>query len=282
MAVVALAGTTGAPGVTSTALALQAALTLLPGRRMITAECDPDGGAVLYGALQGRLGDRHGLHNLVTAGRRGAAAFTEAFWRQLIDLTDDGSAEDGPGDRLLLPGFAEPAQALGFAPLWEMLAAQFVGIGPHGHDVLVDLGRGGVFGPSGVLARRADAVVLVARTTMLGARSAAVRLEALREEIPHLGLLLIEEEYPADYVLQVLRKERGLRPSLVGVLPHRPRQARVFSHGAEPDRRFARGELMRAARTVAETVQRQLDQVLATRTRSGSAPVYRGEVAGAR
>jgi len=277
MAVVALAGTTGAPGVTSTALALQAAWPLPPGRRMIVAECDPDGGSVLFGALQGRLGDRHGLHNLVAAGRHGAAAFAEAFWRQLIDLTDDGSAGDGPGDRLLLPGFSSPAQALGFAAGWEMLAAQFAGIGRHGHDVLVDLGRGGVFGLPGVLARRADAVVLVARATLPGVRSAAVRLEALGEEIPHLGLLLIEEEYPADYVLQVLRKERGLRPSLAGVLPHRPQQARVFSHGAEPDRRFARGELMRAARTVAEALQRHLDQALAARSRAG-----REEAAGAR
>lgn len=52
MAVIALAGLPGAPGVTTTALALQRSWPLEGDRRMLVAECDPDGGAVLSGALQ--------------------------------------------------------------------------------------------------------------------------------------------------------------------------------------------------------------------------------------
>lgn len=56
---------------------------------MILAECDPDGGAIVHGLLQGTLGDRYGLRNLSVAARR--HEFSDAFWRQLIDL----SSEDG-------------------------------------------------------------------------------------------------------------------------------------------------------------------------------------------
>ena len=80
MAVIALAGCSGAPGVTTSALALLLSWPLQAGRRMILAECDPDGGAVLHGLLQGTLGDRYGLRNLSVAARKGE--FSEAFWRQ--------------------------------------------------------------------------------------------------------------------------------------------------------------------------------------------------------
>ncbi|GDY49430.1 hypothetical protein SVIO_000530 [Streptomyces violaceusniger] len=60
MPVIALAGSSGSPGVTTTALALLLSWPLEPGRRVVLAECDPDGGSVLYGLLQGSLGDRWG------------------------------------------------------------------------------------------------------------------------------------------------------------------------------------------------------------------------------
>ncbi len=53
MAVIALAGCSGAPGVTTSALALLLAWPLEPGRRMILAECDPDVGAGCTGCCWG-------------------------------------------------------------------------------------------------------------------------------------------------------------------------------------------------------------------------------------
>ncbi len=52
MAVIALAGSARAPGVTTSALALLRSWPLEGDRRMLLAECDPDGGAVLSGALR--------------------------------------------------------------------------------------------------------------------------------------------------------------------------------------------------------------------------------------
>lgn len=247
MSVIALAGCSGAPGVTTSALALLLTWPLESGRKMILAECDPDGGAVLHGLLQGTLGDRYGLRNLSVAARKGE--LREAFWRQLIDLsTEEGSTQESPRDRLLLPGVTDPAQAAGLGPVWEPLADMLVGIDAlpvHGHDVLIDLGRSGAFGPSSVvLAQRADAVIVVVRNTLRCLQAAQARVEALEERTGNVGLIVIDEgPYPAGEV------QRVLRVPVVATLPYAPKEARVLSDGAEQPRHFAKSALMKAART---------------------------------
>ncbi|MFD8001148.1 hypothetical protein [Streptomyces mirabilis] len=246
MSVIALAGCSGAPGVTTTALALLLTWPLEPGRKVILAECDPDGGAVLHGLLQGTLGDRYGLRNLSVAARKGE--LQEAFWRQLIDLSSEDSKTESPRDRLLLPGLTDPAQAAGLGPVWEPLADMLAGIDAlpvHGHDVLIDLGRSGAFGPSSVvLAQRADAVVVVVRNTLRCLQAAQPRVEALEERAGDVGLVVINEgPYPAGEV------QRVLGVPVVATLPYAPKEARVLSDGAEQPRQFTRSALMKAART---------------------------------
>ncbi|WP_328457574.1 hypothetical protein OG780_42685 [Streptomyces sp. NBC_00386] len=243
MAVIALAGCSGAPGVTTSALALLLAWPLEPGRRMILAECDPDGGAVLHGLLQGTLGDRYGLPNLSVAARRGE--FGEAFWRQLIDLNGEDGSQGSSPDRLLLPGITDPAQAASLSPVWKSLAKMFRGIeSEHGHDVLLDLGRRGAFGPSGVLAEQADTVLVVVRNTLRCLQAAQGRVRQLEEQVGDVGLLVIDEgPYPAGEV------QRVLQAPVVATLPYAPKDARVLSDGDEQPRHFTRSKLMRAART---------------------------------
>lgn len=243
MTVIALAGCNGSPGVTTSALALLLSWPLVPGRGMVMVECDPDGGAVLFGALQGALGDRYGLRNLSVAARRGD--FEETFWRQLIDMSDDGTHTPSPQNRRVLPGLVDPEQAAGMAPAWEQLAqlsARLPHDAPDPHDVLLDLGRRGAFGPSSVLARAADVLLVVARSTMRGVQAAHSRLEALRGEFGELGVLLIEEgPYRRAEV------ERAVNAPVVATLPYRPQLAAVLSDGAPQPRQFARSDLMRAA-----------------------------------
>lgn len=250
MAVIAVAGGPGAPGATTTALALLLAWPLPPGRRVLLVEADPDGGAVLAGALEGRVEAVYGLRNLAVADRRGLLAQT--IWEQLIDLSPEGDAR-----RLLLPGLTDPAQAPGLAYTWEPLADLLHGLEAQGYDVIVDLGRSGATGASAVLARRADAVAAVVRTTLRGLSSARPRLAALAEDLASggtgadaLGLLLVAEgPYPGAEV----SREFGL--PVLGVLPHAVRTARVLSDGGDTaDRRFVRSELMRTARSAADEV----------------------------
>ncbi|MGW1291174.1 hypothetical protein ACWD4N_48540 [Streptomyces sp. NPDC002586] len=242
MAVIALAGCNGAPGVTTSALALLLSWPLEPGRRMILAECDPDGSAVLHGLLQGSLGDRYGLRNLSVAARQGE--FGEAFWRQLIGLGGEDN-EQSPHDRLLLPGITDPAQAASLSSVWKGLAQMFRGIeAEHGHDVLIDLGRRGATGPSGVLAEQADAVFVVVRNTLRCLQAAQARVKMLEDSVGDVGLILIDEgPYPAGEV------QRVLQVPVVATLPYVPKDARVLSDGDEQPRRFTRSDLMKAART---------------------------------
>ncbi|MGV9934076.1 hypothetical protein ACWDY4_26420 [Streptomyces olivaceoviridis] len=243
MAVIALAGCSGAPGVTTSALALLLSWPLEAGRRMILAECDPDGGAVLHGLLQGTLGDRYGLRNLSVAARKGE--FSDAFWRQLIDLSSDDGKTESPRNRLLLPGLTDPAQAASLGQVWRILAQMFRGIETEsGHDVLIDLGRRGAFGPSGVLAEQADGVFVVVRNTLRCLQAAQGPVRALEERVGDVSVLVINEgPYPAGEV------QRVLQVPVIATLPYAPKDARVLSDGAEQPRHFTRSPLMKAART---------------------------------
>ncbi|MFI0507589.1 hypothetical protein ACH3WN_32890 [Streptomyces albogriseolus] len=275
MGVIALAGCSGAPGVTTSALALLLSWPLEPGRRMILAECDPDGGAVLHGLLQGTLGDRYGLRNLSVAARKGE--FGEAFWRQLIDLSSEDGKAESPRDRLLLPGITDPAQAASLSSVWKGLATMFRGIdADHGHDVLVDLGRRGATGPSGVLAGQADIVLVVVRNTLRCLQAAQGRVGELEECVGNVGLLVVDEgPYPAGEV------QRVLRVPVVATLPFAPKEARVLSDGVEQPRHFTKSALMKAARTTS-TLLAQRAAVRRARLGPPSAPVRGAEVSHAR
>ncbi|XVV39265.1 hypothetical protein ACQPXT_40170 [Streptomyces sp. CA-100214] len=275
MAVITLAGCSGAPGVTTSALALLLSWPLEPGRRMILAECDPDGGAVLHGLLQGTLGDRYGLRNLSVAARKGE--FGESFWRQLIDLSSEDGKAESSRDRLLLPGITEPAQAASLSSVWKGLATMFRGIDTdHGHDVLVDLGRRGAVGPSGVLAEQADLVLVVVRNTLRCLQAAQGRVSELEERVGNVGLLVVDEgPYPAGEV------QRVLQVPVVASLPFAPKEARVLSDGADQPRHFTRSALMKAARTTGTLL---VQRAAARRARLGPTgrPVRGEEVSGAR
>ncbi|WAL75284.1 hypothetical protein OU787_29400 [Kitasatospora sp. YST-16] len=262
MTVVAVLGGPGAPGATSSALALLLSWPLRPGRRVLLVECDPDGGAVLAGALEGRVEAVYGLRNLAVADRRGLLA--ETLWEQLLDVSPQGT-----GERLLLPGLTDPAQAPGLAYTWEPLVEALHALEPQGYDVLLDLGRSGANGPMAVLPRRADVVAATVRTTLRGLSAARPRIAALREDLDAhgtgsdgLGLLLVAEgPYPESEV------SRQFRLPVLGALTHAPRTARVLSDGGDTtDRRFIRSELMRTARTTADRIQ---DLAAARRRRLG-------------
>ncbi|MFI2373166.1 hypothetical protein [Streptomyces sp. NPDC018833] len=250
MAVVAIAGGPGAPGVTTTALALLLTWPLQAGRRVILAECDPDGGAVLAGALAGRTPGPYGLRNLAVADRQGQLG--EAFWRQLIDLSDEGM------DRLLLPGLTDPAQVSSLAYTWGKLAALFAGIErtEPSHDVIIDLGRSGAFGASAPLVHKADAVLIVVRPTLRGIHAAQPRVRALRTDLEEagagadcLGIVVVDNGlYSTSEVAEQLEAPVVMR------LPHSPQAAAVLSDGREGGRGFKRSDLLRAARSGADQI----------------------------
>ncbi|MFC9595862.1 hypothetical protein ACFTUC_39455 [Streptomyces sp. NPDC056944] len=257
MAVIALTGLPGAPGVTSTALALLRTWPLEEGRRLVLAECDPDGGAVLPGALQGQVQADRGLRNLALSSR--TQDLVTAFWPQLIALENDEKRSER--NRLLLPGLTSPEQAPGLSPVWGQLADLFAGIEAHGHDVLVDLGRSGAFGQPGVLALRADTVLLVVRGTVRSVHAAAGRIHALRTMLDGesgrgagaLGLLLVRQ---GPYGAREVEAELGV--PVVASLPYRPQEAAVLSDGAVESGKFMTSRLMSAAREATTPIRQHV------------------------
>ncbi|MFC1411729.1 hypothetical protein ACEZCY_20950 [Streptacidiphilus sp. N1-12] len=256
MPVVTISGGPGAPGATTTALALLLAWPLAEGRRVALLECDPDGGAILAGALQGRVESGYGLRHLAVADRRGRLA--ETLWEQLVDISPDGG-----GRRLLLPGLTDPAQAAGLAYTWEPMVTACQDLDRGGCDVLIDLGRSGAHGPSGVLARRADAVLVTVRSTLRGLSSAKPRVAALAADLDTegtgadaLALVLVQEGpyAPAEV-------GRALGAPVLGLLPYEPRSATVLSDGGNSaDRRFLRSGLMRSVRSTADEIRLLTDR----------------------
>ncbi|GAB2717380.1 hypothetical protein [Kitasatospora kifunensis] len=258
MAVVTVSGCPGSPGATSTALALLMTWPLEFGRQVVLAECDPDGGAVVLGALAGRSPEfgSYGMRNLGVAASQGQLG--EAFWRQLVDLAD------GAANRLLLPGFTDPAQSVGLAYSWDRIAEFFTEIERvlPSHDVIVDLGRSGGTGPSAPLVRRADLQLLVVRNTLRGIAAAQNRARALRTDLEAhspgadgLALVVIDEgPYGTDEVA------RQIGAPVAMTLPYSSQAAAVLSDGADGGRSFQRSALMRSARTGAEQVRALISQ----------------------
>ncbi|MEY9997746.1 hypothetical protein ABIE67_009865 [Streptomyces sp. V4I8] len=263
MAVIALVGLPGAPGVTSTALALLRAWPLDPGRRMVLAECDPDGGAVLSGALEGRVPADRGLRNLTESSR--TQELVDAFWLQLIALENDERRSER--NRLLLPGLTAMSQAASLGPVWGQLADLFTGIdNAAGHDVLVDLGRSGAFGPSGVLALRADAVLMVMRGTVRSVHAARSRIRQLRALLDgesgrgsgSLGIILIKEGPYGPREIETELEGLGIGTPVVATLPYRPEEAAVLSDGASEGRGFMNGKLMTAAQGATTPIRQRV------------------------
>jgi hypothetical protein len=239
-------------GVTTSALALALAAPV----RTLLAECDPAGGTVRHGFLQG-VGTTAaiGLHRLAAAHRSGALA--EQFEQHLLPLA-------GTGERLLLPGITDPAQASSLAGTWEALHTLLRVMEQDSFDVLVDAGRAVVESASGLneltfpapLVRRADVVLLTVRATAASVAAAAPVVRVLREDLTRrgagpgsLGLLVVED---GPYRPVEIGTHLGL--PVVAALPWDPATAGYLADGTPVRGKLALAPLMRAARSTHEQI----------------------------
>ncbi|WP_331731621.1 hypothetical protein [Kitasatospora sp. NBC_01300] len=263
MAVIALTSAKSC-GVTTSALAL----ALASPKRTLLAECDPAGGSIRTGYLQGHATAAVGLHRLATAQRDGTLA--EVFERHLVSL-------DQPGHRLLLPGLTDPTQAPSLAGTWEPLHSLLRVMEEDGYDVLVDAGRVAVESATNVnatyspapLLRRADLVLLVVRATTQSVAAAVPVVRVLREDLDRrgtgsgaLGLLLVEDgPFKANQIAG------NLGVPVVTTLPYDVATASALSSGGSVRGRFELAPLIRAGRSAHEQLT-----VAATRRRVQLAP----------
>ena len=253
MTVLALTSAKGAPGVSVAALAM----TLLWPRPALLAECDPAGGSsVLAGYLRGAIEHTRGLLPLLLALRHDT--LEQALWAQTVPLTGDPrAASAGAGDRWLLPGLYDAAQAPSCTALWGPLSSLLAGLDRTGADVIIDAGRLGAGYAPTVLLRQADLVLLVMGTNLPAVAAVKARLNALREDLSvtgatghldgqltNLGLLLVGDGRP--YTAKEIAGACGV--PVIASLAWDPASAEVLAAGATPGRRFDSSALVRSTR----------------------------------
>jgi hypothetical protein len=210
MALIAVAASKGAPGVTTTALALAAVWP----RPVLLAECDPAGGDIVYrlpGADGGRLDPRRGLLSLAVAARRGLTP--AQVWDHVHKLR---------GGLDVLLGVTTAEQGSGLDPLWDAIGAVLAAL-PQA-DVIADCGRLGPEGPYYELLAHAAAVVLVVRPSVgevvrLRDRAAALSA-AVSQRGGHDGRvgLLVVDHLGSGAALAEVEQAVGYRDSPVSVL----------------------------------------------------------------
>lgn len=248
-------------GVTASALAL----TLASKRPSLLAECDPAGGTVRAGFLQGQVGAEVGLYHLAAAERTGADALATAFASHLWPI-------DGAGHRKVLPGLTDPGQAAALSRTWSALS-DVLHVMAHeaDHDVFVDAGRLALnagrlhqqLTPAPVL-HQADLVVLVVHNTEPGLALTRHVIDPLRAELDEhgtgssaLGILVIERE--------TSRRGRGytthqiadaLKTPVFAALPWDAPVAGYLTEGGTMPRGYGpRCDLLRHARTASEHLE---------------------------
>jgi len=213
---IALASASGAPGVTTTALAL----ALHWPRQVVLVEADASGSSgLLAGYFRAQL-DQPGLVDLVLAQR--ADLLREAVPRLLFPLEGTEAS--------VLFGLRSHEQAAGASALWPPLSEVLQALDPAGTDVIVDAGRLGMPGWPRPLVSGADAVLLVTRGDLpglAGARSWGSALAADDEPGHVVRVLLIGEHRP--YGAREVARTLGL--SVLGSIEWAPELASTYSHG---------------------------------------------------
>ncbi|MGP4049370.1 MinD/ParA family ATP-binding protein [Streptomyces sp. 2A115] len=239
-------------GVTTAALAL----TMASARPSLLAECDPAGGTIRAGLLQGQVSAGYGLYHLAAADRVGPVELANAFASHLWPL--DGQA----GHRRALFGLTDPAQAAALSRTWPALSdVLHVMAESADYDVFVDAGRlaleAGRLHPTltpAPLLYKADLVLLAVRGTEQALTLTRHLIRPLRTELEDngtgagaLGLLLIE-----DGPFRSHQVAEALEAPVLAVLPWDPDTAAYLTAGGKVPRGFARSPLLRYARTATE------------------------------
>jgi hypothetical protein len=254
MAVIALIGGKGSPGVTVSSLALSFGWP----RPRILVEADPAGGDIRTGFLRHLdIPADFGLMQLVLADLRGQGSDLSA---NLINLGDQKTSW------MLLPGIDSPTQAPSLNQAWDGLADLMAAAGAAepGFDAIVDCGRIITpFVPWPIL-WRADAVLVVARPTASSLASAMATVRLLKPSLNTngagdrtLGMILVGSgDYQPAEIERAFARDAAATVDIVGTLPHDPDTARVLSSGGTVHRRQ---QLLRAAGGLAETVATRVD-----------------------
>ncbi|MCW5953172.1 MAG: ParA family protein [Propionibacteriaceae bacterium] len=244
MSVIVLTSAGHSPGVTTTAVGLAVTWP----RPVLLVDADPHPSqAVLAGYLQGEDPYGKGLAALLSAHRER---------RGFAPLLDEAALDLAPADpiaRRFLPGFVNAGMVDLFASAWPEFATS---LAASPADVLVDAGRVGSRGLPPALTGIADLVLVVTRCSLVDLVALRLHLPVLADSLPadRLELALIGPDRP--YTAKEIHSQFGL--GIAATIAWAPDQARVWSHGDPPTRRFRVGGYQRGVRQAGRDLAERL------------------------
>lgn len=269
MALILLTSAAGAPGVTSTALALT------QNWRQDIALIDADyRQSILAGYLRGEHPLHESLMNVVNASRV-SPDLNEILLAQLVALP---GMDQTSQRRLLLPGLATPAMQNPLTSAWPIIAPQVAQLAGNGLDVLIDLGRLTPAGIPAALWEAADLVLVMVDPVLVHVGASRWGVELLHEQAAGFDgaatvqLVLLHARHhdhpdqdrwwhrrpvPTRYTAREVSKWLSNAP-VAGEVSWDPENARTFSHGIAPGKRFTRSRLMNSTRALAAKLHQQL------------------------
>lgn len=249
MSVIVLASASGAPGVTSAALAT----TNRWRRTAVLVEADTSvTSSVLAGYFRGSRYHTSGLTNLLALDASRQLTPTTALG-QCLPLGTDG--------RSVIPGFASLEAGASSRSFWPSLADTLRGLSHLEHDVLIDAGRWRTIDDRTPLLEAADLVLLTCRPQLpeiLAARETAARIRSHVDTnaLQALQLVTINDErsdrYSAGEIAQVVGSP------VLAELAHDSKSAHVYSHGSDAPQRLERRPYARSIQSLIANLEAAL------------------------
>jgi len=248
---ISLVSACGAPGVSTTVLALSLAWP----RPALLVDADPSGATTFQaGYLKGEVTRDRSILDLALAHRQ--QRLDEALFTIGIDL---------PGSTVkLIPGIHSPNQARSLGPVWPDLARRLQELESNGMDALVDAGRLGMADHPHALVAASDLILLVTRTQLPGLTAGQTWAGTLREDLTRrgaahkVGVLVVGPDRP--YTVREI--ETAFNLPVFATMAWDPVNAEVFSLGSTPSRKFDQSALNQSARAAAQSLT---NRVFATR-----------------
>ena len=243
MTSLALCSASGAPGVTTIALALTWVWPQVTGgRRVVLVDADPSGSGLLGGALRAQVAPDAGVL---------ALAADAGPW-SVDRLLAHAVALDSEGTRWVLPGISDPIQARALPSVWSAFGDLAVDLHLAGIDTVIDAGRLGHRDEPSELLADADVVAIVLDPTVTSCVAVAAALRPLTTaRLPRSAPIPVVVGEGRPYSAREVERALGVDVALVAF---DPRSAAALGTGESLSGRLDRSALVRSVRSLAESL----------------------------
>lgn len=230
MSTILLLSYSGAPGVSTAAMAL----TMTWPRSSLLIEADVTRySAAMPGYLRASVPHSIELGELSVMSSTTGSLDINQLWSQTLSLAVDRQASTI--DRRLLPGFSNPNAAAGMDRLWGQLAAAAGSLDSGGYDTIIDAGRWLPNDPRAALLDTVDMVVVLMRPTLPDVIAAHRPIDQLRARLAAQGrenrITIFLTQIPAGARMTSSEIHKALGVAPLGTIAWDPRAASVFSDG---------------------------------------------------